>query len=359
MDIDSLRARHLPSSRHVFTHRDVILYALSVGCNIEEQLQLVYEDSKGFAPPSHLCCNRCPSCAVLRSTRQLDPKLCEGEFEHTCTASATKSACKAQAAKCLHGEQYVELLSSLPTSGTWVTTSKLLDIQDKGLGKGVVAVVRTLTSDDDTGVQLAVNEFTVFALGAGSGGSSGSSSSSSSSRSSPPIRAAAATAANTPPNRRPDAARTYQTYKDQAALYRLNGDYNPLHIDPRVSAAVGYSSPILHGMCTMGIAVRLVTEAMAGGDPRSVKSVKVRFSKHVFPGDQLRVDMWVGPAPDTVIFQAVLPGRDSAVVLSAAAVTFWPGKMQAPDAPMAREALPRGPASSHAPGGAPATASKL
>ncbi|MEW5307663.1 MAG: hypothetical protein WDW36_010041 [Sanguina aurantia] len=339
MDIDSLRARHLPSSRHVFTHRDVILYALSVGCNIEEQLQLVYEDSKGFAP--------LPTYAAIAAHPALSSVPLDNWIPNCVRA------------KCLHGEQYVELLSSLPTSGTWVTTSKLLDIQDKGLGKGVVAVVRTLTSDDDTGVQLAVNEFTVFALGAGSGGSSGSSSSSSSSRSSPPIRAAAATAANTPPNRRPDAARTYQTYKDQAALYRLNGDYNPLHIDPRVSAAVGYSSPILHGMCTMGIAVRLVTEAMAGGNPRSVKSVKVRFSKHVFPGDQLRVDMWVGPAPDTVIFQAVLPGRDSAVVLSAAAVTFWPGKMQAPDAPMAREALPRGPASSHAPGGAPATASKL
>eukprot|EP00198_Chlamydomonas_reinhardtii_P001883 XP_001691219.1 predicted protein [Chlamydomonas reinhardtii] len=128
-----------------------------------------------------------------------------------------------------------------------------------GLGcstsKGLVVVLRTVTTDAVSGRDVAINEFTTFILG-----------------------------------------------KGDAALYRLSGDFNPLHIDPQVSARVGFQQPILHGLCSMGISVRLVLRRFGGDDPARLKSVKVRFAKPVLPGETLRVEMWAEPSappPDT------------------------------------------------------------
>ncbi len=95
-----------------------------------------------------------------------------------------------------------------------------------------------------------------------------------------------------PLDRDPDHSCEYQTFSWQAALYRLNGDYNPLHIDPGVAQAFGFREPILHGLCTLGISVRLVVDYFSGGDASRVMRVGCRFSKPVFPGDLLRVEMW-------------------------------------------------------------------
>ncbi|GFR48959.1 hypothetical protein Agub_g10973, partial [Astrephomene gubernaculifera] len=91
----------------------------------------------------------------------------------------------------------------------------------------------------------------------------------------------------------PDACASFTTTLSQAALYRLSGDYNPLHVDPEVSSRVGFPRPILHGLCSLGVSVRLVLRAFGGDDPSRLQSVKVRFSKHVFPGETLRVEMWL------------------------------------------------------------------
>lgn len=94
------------------------------------------------------------------------------------------------------------------------------------------------------------------------------------------------------PKRSPDSSVVYKTSVDQAALFRLSGDYNPMHIDPDFSAIAGYKIPILHGMCTVGFSVRAVIKNYANNDPSLFKALKLRLVKPVIPGDTLKIDMW-------------------------------------------------------------------
>jgi acyl dehydratase len=100
--------------------------------------------------------------------------------------------------------------------------------------------------------------------------------------------------AQDPPGK-PDETISYQTREDQALLYRLNGDRNPLHSDPAYAAKAGFERPILHGLCTFGFAGRAVLHTAAGGDPDRIRSLDVRFAKPVYPGDTLHVDLWNVP----------------------------------------------------------------
>ncbi|KNE71290.1 hypothetical protein AMAG_20329 [Allomyces macrogynus ATCC 38327] len=116
--------------------------------------------------------------------------------------------------------------------------------------------------------------------------------------------------------RAPDASVTEKTSEDQAALYRLSGDLNPLHIDPQMSAMGGFDVPILHGLCTLGVSAKHVYNHYAGGDPAAVKSIKGRFAKHVFPGETLRTDMW--REGNKVLFQVTVVERNVVAVANAA-----------------------------------------
>jgi acyl dehydratase len=98
---------------------------------------------------------------------------------------------------------------------------------------------------------------------------------------------------NTPPDRAPDHSVTYQTRADQALTYRLSGDRNPLHSDPEFAKMAGFPRPILHGLCTYGFTGRALLHTLCGSDPSRFKRMDVRFSKPVFPGDELTVHMWV------------------------------------------------------------------
>lgn len=295
IDIESLRARRFGSLSGEYTAKEVVLYALGLGCGVARDLRFVYECNEDFAV--------LPTFPVIAAHPSI---LCIPLAEYIPNCDVSRG---------LHGEQYIELLSELPASAKLVTTPYLIDIQDKG--KGAAVVVRTVTTDTNTGRDLAINEFTSFILGAGGFGSNWSS----------PPRPAAATAPNTPPSRDPDCIVQEATTVDQATLYRLSGDLNPLHIDPEAAAAVGgYHTPILHGLCTMGVSVKLIMKAWGGGCPKSIKNMKVRFTKHVFPGETLQVRMW-RTSPTTCVFQTHVMDRPGTVAISSAAVEFQPGKM--------------------------------
>ncbi|CAL8466654.1 g6190 [Coccomyxa elongata] len=271
-----------------YTERDVIFYNLSLGCHWHEQ-RYVNESSSNFGP--------LPTLAVIPAY-------------HDVLASVPVSNVlpKYNPAMLLHGEQYLEMHAPLPPSGTLLTSARVLDVQDKG--KAAVVVIETVSRSADSGKVIAVNEITSFMRGAGGFG-----------KQPPAQRKAAAVARNAPPERPPDATCEETTSEDLAALYRLNGDYNPLHIDPDFAAMGGFHKPILHGLCSFGVTGKHVLNSFAGGDPAALKSIKGRFAKHVFPGETLRTEMWV-VSPRKVVFHTKVMDRDT-IAITNAAVEFY------------------------------------
>jgi len=273
MPIDlSYVGRKLEPVTHTYNERDVMLYALGVGSGTDE-LQFVYErDLKVL--PTFAVIPSFPAMLNLGGAMQVNPALV------------------------LHGEQRIELRAPIPTSGTITTTPTIKAVYDKV--KGAVVVVET-ESVDAKGKVLFVNTASIFARGEGGfGGDRGPSG-----------------ARNVPPDRKPDASIAMKTLPQQALLYRLSGDMNPLHADPDFAKLGGYDRPILHGLCTFGHAGRAVLQAFGGNDPARLKSFEVRFSGVVFPGETITTDMWrVGPG--SIVLTAKTE-RGEAVLTSAAA----------------------------------------
>jgi acyl dehydratase len=200
----------------------------------------------------------------------------------------------------VHGEQGVELHRPLPVEGTAVITDTIVGIYDKGSG-GVVAT-EAEGVDKATGEKLFTTRASLFIRGAGGfGGDRGPSGK-----------------RNQPPERPADHEVTYQTRADQALLYRLSGDRNPLHSDPRFAEAAGFPKPILHGLCTYGFTGRALLHALCGGDPDRFQLMEGRFSSPVMPGDALTVRMWVEGGE--AVFQTVT--QDGTVVLDGGLCRF-------------------------------------
>lgn len=271
-----------------YTERDVSLYALSIGTASDpvdpRELQFVYElNSGGFYT--------FPTFGVT--------------FPFTVLGQiGDVKGLRFHPMMLLHGEQYLELPRPLPTSGTITTHARITEIYDKGSGALVNVEMRSV---DDSGTEVALNRVGLFIRGIGNfGGERGPSS-----------------GANEAPQRAPDAVVHQQTQPSQALLYRLSsGDRNPLHADPNMAALGGFNQPILHGLCTFGFGVRAVMAAFADNDPARFRSVQVRFTKHVFPGETLVTEMWQ-ESPTRILFQTRVAERD-AVVLSNAGVALHP-----------------------------------
>lgn len=234
----------------------------------------------------------------------------------------------------LHGEQFMEIHATLPVNGNFVVKPSLLDVQDKG--KAAVVITSASIVHADSGKVYATNEMTAFIRGSGGFG-----------RTKPVARNPAATAPNKPPQRPADAVITEKTSSDLAALYRLNADYNPLHIDPDFSSKGGFKDPILHGLCSFGISAKHVLKQYGQGKPQSVKSIKVscshsvrsesllsihcssvtsdhlsagsqaQFAMYVFPGETLQTEMWQ-EGPNKVIFQTRVLERNVLAITKAA-----------------------------------------
>ncbi|KAJ3116024.1 hypothetical protein HDU96_010562 [Phlyctochytrium bullatum] len=279
-----------------YTDRDVILYALGVGAK-RTDLSLVYENNDPFFV--------LPTFAVIPA------------FSAQLQIPFDKLLKNFNPMMLLHGEQYTELKKPFPTSGKLTSTPHLIDILDKGKA---AAVIIGVTTKDEKGEVLAENQFTLFVRGSGGFGGKKES------------NRGAATAPNDPPARPADKIIREKTTDDQAALYRLSGDYNPLHIDPSMAAIGNFDKPILHGLCTFGIAGKHILNAYGGGNPASFKSIKVRFAKHVFPGETIETHMWREGAK--VIFQVKVVERNE-IAISNAAVELtgdWAAKGAAPSA---------------------------
>ncbi len=174
----------------------------------------------------------------------------------------------------VHGEQSIELSGPIPPDGTVRTTGTVTGVYDKG--SGALVVLRSASVDAGTGEARFSATTSLFVRGEGGfGGERGPSSS-----------------AGPMPGREPDDVVTYATRPDQALLYRLSGDRNPLHSDPVFAKRAGFDRPILHGLCTYGFTGRALLHAVCGSDPTRVRSMAARFSRPTYPGDTLTISMW-------------------------------------------------------------------
>ena len=206
----------------------------------------------------------------------------------------------------LHGEQYLELKRPIPTNGTLISQGRIAHIYDKG--KATLIVLETITKDQKTGAEICSNQFSLFIRGIGGfGGDRG-----------PNLEN------YEPPKNRPnpDAVVKHKTTTNQALLYRLSGDANPLHADPSMAALGGFDKPILHGLCTFGHAGRAIVDTFAQSDGDCLHSIRARFSKHVFPGETIITEMWRIDS-NKIIFQCKVEERpNDGLVISNAIATL-------------------------------------
>ncbi|KAF9928572.1 hypothetical protein BGZ67_006882 [Mortierella alpina] len=301
VDVEAAKSLSFEPETFEYSERDVILYNLGIGAT-RKDLHLVYENNEAFGAvptfgviPSFTAMNAVPFGDILPS---FNPMML------------------------LHGEQYLEIIKPFPTSGKLISTPYVVDILDKG--KGCVATIGVKTTDEN-GDDICVNEFTMFIRGSGNFGGKKEG-----------ADRGAATAVNQVPKRKPDHVVQEKTSEDQAALYRLSGDWNPLHIDPDMAAVGGFDVPILHGLCSFGIAGKHIFKTYCDNNAASFKNIKVRFAKTVNPGETLETSMW--REGNKVIFQVRAVERD-AIIISNAAVELQGEALKAA-APAAAAAAP-------------------
>jgi acyl dehydratase len=263
-----------------------LLYALGVGAGVQDpvggELEFTTENTAGV-------------------TQRVLPTFC---VVSGFTARGGRSAMSALGSydtrMMVHGEQGIVLHREIPVSGEIEIVDEITGIYDKGKGAVVAAkTVATLVSD---GAPLFDTTSAIFIRGEGGwGGDRGPSD---------PV--------NVAPDRAPDVSISYQTREDQALLYRLSGDKNPLHSDKQFSDAGGFPRPILHGLCTYGFTGRALLHGLCDGDPARFKAMDGRFTSPVMPGEALTVDMWVDG--NHAIFQT--KGSDGRVVLNNGGLDF-------------------------------------
>ncbi|PGH15044.1 peroxisomal hydratase-dehydrogenase-epimerase [Polytolypa hystricis UAMH7299] len=266
--IEEAKAMKSEGTPFDYSDKEVILYNLSLGAKRTE-LPLVYENNEDFQP--------LPTFGVIPWFNTATP------FD------LDDIVANYSPMMLLHGEQYLEIRKfPIPTAAMTVSYPKLIDVIDKG--NAAIVVTGFTTKDARTGEDLFYNESTTFIRGSGGFGGSPK----------PTVRRApAATTPYKPPQRKPDAVIEEQTSDDQAALYRLNGDRNPLHLDPEFSKVGGFKTPILHGLCSLGISGKHVFKTFG-----AFKSLKVRFAGVVLPGQTLKTEMW--KEGNTVMFQTTV-----------------------------------------------------
>jgi acyl dehydratase len=256
IDPAAVDAEPPPPTEYSWTSKDALLYALGVGAGATDptgfELEFTTENSKDV--PQRVL----PTFAVIGGMGARTPSY--GTFNP---------------AMLVHGEQRIALHREIPASGTARISGRVTAVYDKGSAAVIWTEASAVDASDDQ--PLFTTSMSAFIRGEGGfGGDRGPSASK-----------------EGPPERDPDHVVTYSTRTDQALLYRLSGDRNPLHSDPEFAKVAGFDTPILHGLCTFGFTGRALLHSLCGSDPSRFRTMDARFSTPVFPGDDLTVKLWV------------------------------------------------------------------
>jgi len=268
-----------PEVRHTYTEKDTILYGLSLGLGAdpldENQLRFVYEKNLQAVP----------TMAVILGFPGFWVQDPEAGVDWV---------------QVLHGEQNLTIHQTIPAAATIVGRTRVKSITDKGAGKGALLVSETQVSDQATGTLLATVNQLYFCRG--NGGYSELGQPSDAVVSVPPSM----------PVTPVEIVCDIPTRPDMALLYRLSADRNPLHADPAVAHAAGFSRPILHGLATFGLAGRAILKTCCGYDPARLKMINARFTAPVYPGETIRTEIW--QRGRQVFFRARALERDTVVI---------------------------------------------
>lgn len=248
--------REFETIQQTYTEKDCILYALGVGMGLdpldEACLHFVYED----------CLKVLPSQSVIMAHPGFWAKEDDMGIDWV---------------KVLHAGQEIIFHNPIPTSGTVEATTRITEIADKGEKVGALIISDRIVRDVETGNDICTLITTILARGNGGYGGD--------KKSSGPKPDAI-------PARDPDEVCDLPTLPQQALIYRLSGDYNPLHASPSVARSAGFKAPILHGLCTFGVMTHALVKTCCDYDPSRFKRMRLRFSAPVYPGETIRTEIW-------------------------------------------------------------------
>ncbi|SVA33525.1 uncharacterized protein METZ01_LOCUS86379 [marine metagenome] len=268
-EIMSLKSENIEIS---YTDKDSILYGLGVGLGNDpmnmDELKYVYENGQ-IALPSMAT---------------------NFQYHSSLLMSANLNFIMV-----VHGEQKLSIINPIPVSGEFVADMKVINCFDKGASKGAIVEVETTVKLKSDGTEICKLISTTFARGDGGFGGPES----------PPQKVYE-------PEGTPDIVDEITTKPDQALIFRLSGDYNPLHSDPNFAKAAGFPKPILHGLCTYGVACRSIVKTACDKDVKKLKSFNCRFSSPVFPGETIVTEMWKNG--NIINFQSKVKERDKIIL---------------------------------------------
>lgn len=287
LNVDKLLSWNFLDVTHAYTATETMLYALSVGLGSDplDEAQLRFVTDSGRLPmviPSMSTVIGFPGSWMADPDTGID------------------------FSRIVHGEEAIRLYGALPAEGQVVAKHKVVEVTDKGPETGAVIVYDKDLFDAETGALLASVRHTTFARG--NGGFSGTAAGT---RTAP--RSTSSHSVSPATRRR----RVMQTLPQQALLYRLCADRNPLHSDPQTASMAGFERPILHGLCTFGIACHAILADWCGYDPLRLKSFRSRFAAPVFPGDSLLIESW--EAGSSIHFEGIVESRGSKVLAAGVA----------------------------------------
>ncbi len=257
IDINRLMRFLPPSVRQELTPRDIAFYALSIGIGSDpgdtRQLPFVDPLQGPVVMPTMVLVMAHPGFYLADPESGVDPKAV------------------------LHAEQAIELIGQVPAAGEVTSRTRITEVLDKGPGRPALILSETELSDAQGALFARLKRTTFIRGGGGFGGAAEAANPA-------PIRQA--------PKEPPDHAVDLTTRPEQALLYRLNGDLNPLHSDPNLAQQAGFDRPILHGLCTMGVVCHALLRTLGDYRAETMRAVSLRFSKPVYPGETIRTEIW-------------------------------------------------------------------